>query len=216
MNRQTRELRQQAAVQQERVRISRDMHDLLGASLTHISLLTELAAGDKPLDKTQQQVVRAARQAASALDEIVWAVNPRHDHLGSMLEYLSEQAVTLLQPAGIACRLDLPTEVPERPLPAEFRHQVCLIVREALNNVVKHASATQVRLSLVLSDPRSMRLTLADNGRGGASLTGGEGLHNMRARASTLGADIEVHSTPGAGTSLELIIPWPREEGART
>ncbi|HSI64735.1 MAG TPA: ATP-binding protein, partial [Candidatus Saccharimonadia bacterium] len=201
-------LREQVAVNGERVRIARDMHDQLGASLTQISLITDLMASEGMEDKRIGQLARTARQASTALDEIVWAVNPRHDHLGSVLEYLGQQAVNLLEPAGLRCRLDIPQAAPDRHLPAEFRHQLFLIVREAINNAIKHASAKEVSLSAEVTES-SLRLVIADDGRGGASQSGGEGLHNMRSRAETLGGDCQIHSAAGKGTTVELKVPWP-------
>lgn len=209
LRRETEALREQVAVHGERVRISRDMHDQLGASLTQISLLTELMSADGVADKRVAQLARTARQATTSLDEIVWAVNPRHDHFASVVEYLGQQAVNLLEPAGIHCRLDIPEDMPDRHLPAEFRHQVFLIVREALNNVIKHASASSVSLSMQTS-PQEMRLLISDDGKGGAAKAGGDGLGNMRDRAAALGGDCQIHSTPGAGTTIELQLPWPR------
>ena len=210
MRRETESLREQAAVNDERVRISRDMHDQLGASLTQISLITDLMVADGASDlKRLAQLARTARQASTSLDEIVWAVNPRHDHLGSVLEYLGQQAVNLAEPAGLRCRLDLPQDAPDRHLPAEFRHQVFLIVREAINNVIKHASARELLMAAMVT-PSELHLSISDDGRGGASKASGDGLRNMRSRAEALRGDCEILSMTGGGTTVALRVPWPR------
>jgi signal transduction histidine kinase len=208
MRKEAEALREQVAVHGERVRIARDMHDQLGASLTQISLITDLMAGESTGDKRVTQLGRAARQATTALDEIVWAVNPKHDHLGSVLEYLAQQAVNLLEPAGLRCRLDFPEDAPDRHLPAEFRHQVFLIVREAVNNVIKHASAKEVTLAAQVT-PDVLHLLITDDGRGGVEQTGGDGLQNMKSRAQALGGECDIRSAPSGGTTVELEVPWP-------
>lgn len=210
MRRETEKLREQAAVNGERVRISRDMHDQLGASLTQISLITDLMAAEGSHDsKRLEQLARTARQASTSLDEIVWAVNPRHDHLGSVLEYLGQQAVNLAETAGLRCRLDLPPETPDRHLPADFRHQVFLIVREAINNIIKHASAREVMMSAMIT-PHELHLSISDDGCGGAANAAGNGLQNMRSRAEALHGDCQILSMAGGGTTVALRLPWPR------
>jgi signal transduction histidine kinase len=146
----------------------------------------------------------------ASLDEIVWAVNPRHDNLASLLEYLSQQAAELLQTAGIRCRLDFPITPAPRPLSGDFRHHVFLIAREALNNAVKYSGATEVRIRVETNG--SLQFVIADNGRGiaeNAVLSDGNGITNMRARARNLGGELKLTSEPGKGTTISLEVPWP-------
>jgi len=110
------------------------------------------------------------------MDEIVWAVNPKHDSLDSLVTYLGGFAQNFLSTAGIRCRLDEPAHLPVWTLTAETRHNVFLAFKEALHNVVKHARASEVRVSLELL-PSSFALTIADNGSG-FELNGFEGLRS--------------------------------------
>ncbi len=204
-------LRQEVAVRRERARIARDVHDQVGASLTEISMLSDLAQSDGVASPYLPRLASTARKAAAEMDEIVWAINPEHDNLSSLLDYISQQATDLLGTAGVRCRLDFPDEFPERHLTADFRHHLLLIVREALNNTIKHASAKEVRLQAVLGDTE-LRVTISDDGQGfdpGAAVSTGDGLINMTTRATALRGSLQLRSQPGAGTTITLHLPWP-------
>jgi len=200
------------ALEKERARIANEMHDDLGASLTQIALLGELASRD--LSNTDrvgehiQNILSTARGVFRGMDEIVWAVNPRHDTLSSLIDYLSKYAQDFLRPAGIRCRLDMPTDVPAYPLTSDARHNIFLTVKEALNNIVKHAGATEVWLRVGL-DATRCTISVEDNGRGfqvGSTRPGGNGLSNMKERLEAIGGELRLASRTGGGTALELII----------
>jgi signal transduction histidine kinase/ligand-binding sensor domain-containing protein len=206
--RQAEALRRETEIERERTRIARDMHDQLGASLTRISLLSDLAQSDEHSEPLRQ-LATTAHEAVTALDEIVWAVNPRHDTLASLLEYIGQQTTEFLRAAGVRCRLEFPDHPAPRHLPADFRHHLFLIVREAVNNAAKHARASEVRLT---ADPRDdgLHLTIADDGCGfGENGATGHGLANIRARAADLGGECTITSAPGAGTTVRLHLAWP-------
>ena len=131
-------------IERERARIARDLHDEVGACLTRISLLAELAGGDGAGSPHLERLGQAAHEAVSALDRIVWAVNPRHDNLASFIDYTVQRAGELLEAAGVRCRLDLPDSDDARPLPPDFRRQVFLMVQEAVHNAAKHSGADEV------------------------------------------------------------------------
>ena len=214
----------QAAIERERGRIARDMHDELGATLTRISLLSESVRGDlasqPQVQSDADQIYSTAREAIRAMDEIVWAVNPAYDTLESLAGYLGRYAERYLNTVGIRCRLDVPLRVPRWVLRAEIRHNVFLAFKEALHNVVKHAGATEVRVSVAL-EPSGFAVLIADNGRGfiwdavglpsspGAAdsrLSSGHGLVNMRKRMEEIGGTCVWDTSPGQGTRLKLAI----------
>ncbi len=206
-------LEKQHALEMERARIAGEMHDDLGSSLTQIALLGELAHRDiSHADRAGdhlRKILTTTREVFRAMDEIVWAVNPKHDTLSSLVGYLSKYAQDFLRPAGIRCRFDLPASVPPYPLTTEVRHNLFLTVKEALNNIAKHAAASEVWLRLSLDTTRC-RLTLEDNGRGfppGSTRPGGNGLSNMKERLAAIGGEFNLDSRPGSGTKLELIVP---------
>lgn len=204
-------LEAQTSREKERSRIAQDLHDNLGASLTEISLLANLAAEEHPSagqpDETLTEVAIKARCVVGTLDEIVWAVNPRHDTLHSLVEYLAAFGGKFLGYAGIAFRRDIPRELPEAPLDAEQRHNVFLAVREAFNNVVKHAGASEVWLR-VRTEHEKLLVSVEDNGRGHApdAEKYGEGLRGMKTRMQKLGGSCRFESD-SSGTRLHLSLP---------
>ncbi|MCX6926581.1 MAG: triple tyrosine motif-containing protein, partial [Verrucomicrobia bacterium] len=218
------QLERQRALERERARIARDIHDDLGASLTRISLLSQSARAElqdgQAAASDLDQIYNTARELTRAMDEIVWAVNPKHDTLDSLMAYLGRFAQSFLSTAGIRCRLDLPMNLPSQVLTAEVRHNVFLALKEALNNVVKHAQASEVRISLELK-PTGFMLIVADNGRGfewdplkgqttaaadGARSAAGNGLLNMQKRLEEVGGCCGWDTAPGEGTRAKLVV----------
>jgi signal transduction histidine kinase len=194
--------------EKERSRIAQDLHDDLGASLTEISMLAHLAAEEEMRSsETLPEIAAKAQDLVEALDEIVWAVNPRHDTVASLADYLSGFAAEFLEAAGIALRLDIPRDLPSLPLDAEQRHSVFLTAREALNNTVKHSGAKEARLQVRVANGL-LHVVVADDGRGlsGEDHAFSEGLRNMRERLSAAGGECRIES-PGRGTRVEMTLP---------
>ena len=162
-------LEQEAALNRERARIAKDIHDDLGGSLTQVELLLELAMQDSSepgkVEERVRRVSTAVRGVGEALDEIVWAVNPRNDTVPDLIDFLSQFAAEFLHTAGIRCRVDLPDDPPPQPLSPEVRHHLFLVLKEALNNIARHAGAGEVRLQITV-DARSMGLVIEDDGAG--------------------------------------------------
>ena len=206
-------MEKQAAVERERGRIARDIHDDLGNRLTEIQLLTSLARRKLSSEKVSDQVQKisaTARQATDALDEIVWAINPRNDNLSDFISYVEEFARDFLRAADIQCRVDLTPHPPAEPISAEVRHNLFLAIKESLNNVVNHANATEVFLRILIMD-ESISVIIEDNGRGmngAAKGGGGDGLGNMRQRISEIGGQFQVKTSASAGTSISFTGPW--------
>ena len=198
-------LEHQRAVERERMRIAQDIHDDLGAHLTRISLLSESAQsklrGQPAAVSEIDRIHQTAHDLTCALDEIVWAVNPRHDTLNSLVNYLTNYVEEFLEPAGVRLRLEVPLSLPAWPLPADVRHNLFLAAKEALHNVMKHARATEVVLSLELA-AAGFTLGLADNGCGFEPTSGGTGLWSMAKRLQDIGGVCQVHSVPGQGTRI--------------
>ena len=225
------QLEQQRALERERSRIARDIHDDLGASLTRITLLSQSVRGELESGHRAgadvDRIYSTARELTRSMDEIVWAVNPQHDTLDSLVTYLGRFAQHFLAAAGIRCRLDAPLDLPALALTAEIRHNVFLAFKEALHNVVKHAKATEVRLSLELRSEGFM-LVIADTGRGftwhpdqetatqpadGQRLASGNGLRNMQKRLEEIGGGCSWDTAPGEGTRAKLVVAvsaWTR------
>jgi signal transduction histidine kinase/ligand-binding sensor domain-containing protein len=198
----------------ERQRIARDLHDDLGASLTEISILAALAAEDGPKNSNEdlEQLSLKAKNAVSALDEIVWAVNPREDTLHSLVEYLAAYAREFLGNAHITLRSDVPTGIPESPLESTIRHGIFLATREALNNLVKHSEATEAKLSISYQN-NILTINIEDNGKG-FSLEwreNGYGVGNLQERMQSCGGTCEIITAPKRGTQVILTLPMLAE-----
>lgn len=214
MQRKLEKLKRTQAVQQERERIARDIHDDLGTVLSRISMVSETAASEAERGSLQEkrlnEICETSRQLTRTMEEIVWAQDPRHDSLDNMVSYICSFASDLLGVARIACRLDIPIELPGIPLEAEQRHELFLVFKEALNNIIKHSGASEVRISLRI-EPDSIRIVVEDNGRGfdPAKLPEGKGngLTNMKNRLHRLGGSVEILSEPGKGTRVNILQP---------
>jgi len=209
-----RQLRQQTAVEQERSRIARDLHDDLGSRLTRVVLLNELTVQKRiPAEGAighAEQISTTVREIIQSLDETVWALNPRNDTLPHLINYISQFAIDLLKIAGVRCRLDLPAHPPSRTVPVEARHNLFLAVKEALTNALRHGRPTEVRLQIAVTET-SLVFTIEDNGQGfagTASDPGADGLRNMRTRMEEVGGRFQIESVPDTGTRVTFTLPW--------
>ncbi len=201
----------QRAMEQERARIAQDLHDELGSGITEISMLATVAdsapASGHGSNGHLMEISDRAREMVTALDEIVWAMNPKHDSLESLVSYSCLYADRLLKLANIACLLKGTVDLPDRPVSSVHRHEFFLAFKEAITNVVRHSAATNVRLSVHLIDTR-LRLSIADNGQGLPTGTfTGDGLVNMRARLEKMGGRFAITSQRGRGTTVRFYIP---------
>ena len=207
--------KQREAIERERTRIARDIHDQLGASMMHVALLGELIESDKDdpkeVESHAQQVCQAARDTSRTLDEIVWAVNPANDTLDGLMTYLCKYAQEFLNLAGIGCRLDLPDQLPSRMLPPELRHNMFLAFKEAITNIVKHSGATETHIRLFMKE-KEFRLEIEDNGKGPGGMNNQaaqsrNGLKNMRQRMSAIGGNFDIQ--PGASGGTLVLLEGP-------
>lgn len=213
-------LKRRQAVDSERARIARDLHDDIGSSLTQIALQSQLAersAAREPERATKhlREVFRTASRMTRTLDEIIWAVNPSHDTLENFILFLGSHTQDVAESAGLRCRFDLPERIPARIMPSDARHDLYLAAKEVLHNIVKHADASEVHLRVEL-DGRECVIVITDNGKGlaeGGVKMGADGLTNMRERLKRLRGSCVCRSKPGKGTSVEMRVPmdWAGE-----
>ena len=212
---------QERALERERTRIAQDLHDDLGSSLTRISLLSGLLRADKDhpeqVEAHAAKLSQAAGQTVRALEEIVWALRPGSDTLQSLVEYIAHFAQELFEGDTAQCRLDLPTDLPAVALPPEMRHNLFLIVKEALTNALKHAAARQVLVTAQVNAGH-LTITVADDGQGFAATpkqagAARNGLGNMQRRAAAMSGQLEVASSP-AGTRVTVRVSLPPQRPA--
>ena len=214
---------QQRELERERTRIARDIHDDLGASLTRVSMLSQPSASElKSMDDPSNRldlIFSTTRGMIRAMDEIVWAVNPEHDTLESLTNYLARLGQSHLVPVNIRCRLNYPIEVPAGRVRAEVRHNLYLSFKEAINNILKHSDATEVHLSLEIAD-QTARFHIEDNGVGPAGdpaddrtnsdsdrIASGMGIENMKTRLDSVGGSCEIRQGKLGGAEVVFSIP---------
>ena len=205
--------KEQWLLQRERARIARDIHDDLGSKITQLVLHGEVAQSGLPpeaeLRSQLDLICHDARDVLSVLDEILWAVNPRRDALRDFNDYVCDYAEHFLKFTNIQCFLDLAAETPPLELNLPLRRGMLMVIKEALNNVVKHSGATEVRLQIRCEHGR-LKLILQDNGIGFAPKAAEQkrsGLLNMSHRLAELGGTCVVTSEPGKGCKIEFTAP---------
>ncbi len=208
-------LEQEHALERERARISKDMHDDVGASLTRITLLSDMASreakGSDHASASIEKISGLAREVVANLDEIVWAVDPKNDTLDSLAAYITEYTSAYFESVPVHCRFDLPDKIPPHHLSADMRHNIFRAVKEALHNILKHSHATEVRLAFKLQDS-SLEIVIADNGIGFSpekSSRFSDGLANMRKRMDDIKGSFAVVSKPGDGSTVTLHVRLP-------
>lgn len=211
LQRQMAALEKQRAVEHERSRIARDLHDHLGADLTQLAMLSDVLQNTYATPEENHcrldHLFELAQNMTRQVDEIVWTVNPEHDTLRALVAYLTTHTQQYLSATGLRCRLRIPNALPEVVITAARRHHLFMLLKEALHNIVKHAHATEVSLEITAS-PRQFTLSICDDGDGlPENLKPGDGLLNMQERARQAGGTLTIDSTPSSGTRLHLIVP---------
>ncbi len=199
-------------LQQIRTRISRDLHDDIGSTLSSINMVSSMAAVAGPDEKRSIDLFRtissASSQAMELMSDIVWSINPKNDRMEMIIIRMRQYASEILEAAQIAFTLEVDEASQRLSLPIEHRKDFYLIFKEAVNNIAKYSGATNAVISLMVRNGR-LQLQLTDNGVGfdSSAVYEGNGLKNMRARAAQLNGDIDIVSTPKTGTVIILSIP---------
>jgi two-component sensor histidine kinase len=193
-----------------RIGIAANLHDDVGARLTKVAMVTELVDRETqdahPNKPHIRNIFKTVREITQAMDEIVWTINPKNDTLDNLATYILQYAQDYFQDTGISCRLDVPAQLPDRPITTETRHNLFMSVKEALNNILKHSRATEAGIGLGVTDGR-MTITITDNGRGfviDQVRAKGNGLGNMEQRLARIGGRLVLDSEPGGGTRIRM------------
>ena len=203
----TERLEAQQAVERARHRIARDLHDDLGSAITEITQLGDLTLrawpGPEALQARVKTMTGLARQLGITVDEIVWTMSSRNDTLPNLAGYISNHAEEFFRHSGIQCGLDVMKNLPDVAVNSQTRHNLFLAVKEAMNNVAKHAQATEVILRVHCAQA-TLRVSVEDNGRGfDPTMVGkGHGLANMRERLQAVNGRVEFLGQPGSGTKV--------------
>jgi signal transduction histidine kinase len=196
-----------------RTRISADLHDDIGGSLSQIAVLSEVARArlheaDTGAAGPLAEITTISREVMDSMGDMVWVINPRYDHLSDLVARVRRFAGDTLGPRDIALQFRAPDAGEDPLLVAEFRRHFLLIAKEAVHNIAKHSGAAEARIEFELQT-RCLKLRVSDNGRGfdcDASQQG-NGLVNIRRRAEWLGGFAEFHAAPGNGAVITVTAP---------
>lgn len=210
--RRLRKLQLQQELERVRVRISADIHDDIGAGLTRIALAGDLATMQLPENDPQKQRVAgmaaSARVLSQSLKEVVWSVRPEYDRSDNMIRYFRDYCGEYFEATSIRCTFNTGATLPVFPVSPEIRRNLFLILKEALNNIAKHAEAEQVNVAVKV-EGKNFTLSVRDDGRGISAAVAGEnmrahGLKGMRKRAEAIGFSFDISPGEKGGTRVTV------------
>ena len=211
-------LEMQHALENERRRIARDLHDELGARLTATALQGEFVVqGGQISDDAKSEmslINRRVRQLIGAVDEVIWTTDPENDSLPNMVAYLCDYAEQFIAPSEIRCHLDVAADLPDLPLSALARRNLLLAVKETLSNGTRHAGARMIQLKIYL-EQGWLKVEISDDGHGfevTEARPGGKGLSNIRNRMELVHGKAEIRSALHEGTTVTLSVMLPGSE----
>jgi two-component sensor histidine kinase/streptogramin lyase len=195
-----------------RARIATDLHDDVGANLTRIAVLSEVArrqAAGASLDGQLASIAAVARESVASMSDIVWAISPDRDNLSELVRRMREYASEVF--ADVTLTFEGPPDTDPSALAVDVRREVFMIFKEAANNAARHSACSRARITLHV-DASRLLLSVADDGAGFDSddVRDGNGLASMRQRARRIGGTLEVTSAPGAGTVVRFELPVTR------
>lgn len=206
----------QRALEAERARIARDLHDELGSGLTEMGMLANAGFEEQEspthMEERFHKIAERARTLVAGLDVIVWAIDPRRNSLQAFADYLECYADELLSTSRIHYRFKIPVEFKAATLSGAMRHSLLLAVKEALTNVIHHASASEVELQIKQPEEH-LEIVIADDGHGfdPQDVSSGDGLRNLQERMQALGGGCRIESAAGKGTTVTLSVPLAQD-----
>jgi signal transduction histidine kinase len=207
-----RKLQSQQVVLNERLRISRELHDELGSTLSGIAMYSHLTREQIKTGKTQEvekslnNMQQTAGSMVDKLKDIVWLVNPEQDSLQKLMERLEDYAEEMAMLKNTEIKISMPPRLSAINLPVESRRNIYLFCKEALNNAVKYSDAELIELTMKELDHKKIEFSISDNGKGfnTISVKKGNGLLNMQQRAADINGIFSLKSSTGHGTIISL------------
>ena len=205
-------LQNEQAVEKERNRISKDMHDDLGSGLTKIAIMSEVVKRqmhEPEKAKSQLENISASsRELVDNLQDIIWVLNPKNDTLESLAAYIREYSLKFFEPFGTEIRFEYPEKFPPVKLSEETRRNIFLTIKESFNNIAKHAWSNTIKMSILLLRGEIV-FSIKDDGKGFDKNTVrqfGNGLVNMQNRIEQIGGKYKIVSEPGKGTETFISV----------
>lgn len=201
------------ALEKERARIARDLHDELGGGITQVKLLAERLkrpGSSGEIQATAGKLAWRAKRLTADLQSIVWAVSPHNNTWDRLAAFIGQFAQRFFRETGVQCLVEGSEGIPARALAPETQHHLLAVTKEALNNTLKHAQATQVIITLSQTD-NIFGLLIHDNGVGfvpaNPGHTASNGLNNMYSRIGEIGGTLTIRSEPRQGTTIIIRLP---------
>jgi signal transduction histidine kinase/ligand-binding sensor domain-containing protein len=212
----TRELERKHALNMERLRISKDVHDDLGSGLSKISLLSEIAhrkiiANQEPGNDISS-ISAISKELVDNMHDLIWVLNPENVMLDNLVSRIREYCADYLDGVGLGSKLNFPESVPSIETSQQVQKNIFSTLKEAINNSIKHAGASEIDISLRISNSM-LHISVRDNGSGftiARTGRGGNGLRNMKQRMETIGGDLAINSVAGSGTEVEITIGFDK------
>ena len=216
----TRELEKQHALNMERLRISKDVHDDIGSGLSKISLISALANkkldGNLILGRDIQHISSISKELVDNMRDLIWVLNPENTTLDNLISRMREYCSDYLDGIDISPVLDLPADIPLMHISREAQRNIFSTVKEAMNNCVKHSAASELRMSVTTGN-NQLVITISDNGRGiPANRTAGNGLRNMKQRIESIGGTYAIMTPDTGGTRINMTIALENLKGRST
>lgn len=205
--------------EEERERMSRDLHDELGSRITRLHLIAEsvqrVGADPDSIRVLSDTVTKEAKSLRAAVEDLAFRLSPEALTADGLVRAINRHAQTFFSGTSIRCFNDLPLEVPGTPFDGRLQCELFPCVKEALANVLRHSKATEVWLKVRL-ESEVLRVSVTDNGVGfvPSPKQRGRGLQNFSARMSRVGGNAEVLSSPGEGTSVTFTLPIAADSGS--
>ncbi|HEY2726233.1 MAG TPA: triple tyrosine motif-containing protein, partial [Parafilimonas sp.] len=200
-------------VERLRSRISTDLHDDIGSTLSSISILSDMVMHDAANSNSKEMLHEIKENSVNLMekmDDIVWSINPRNDSLEKLLLRIQRFAAQLFEAKNIEYDIDINEDIQSFKLPMEMRQHLYLMIKEAINNIIKHSQCTQANISIQYANDHLL-VKISDNGKGfnAAEKTYGNGLINLQERARNINANFDVQSmqqSNGTVITIELKI----------
>ncbi len=200
-------------IKKERNRISRELHDDIGAELTRITVISQNLQKKTNKDDEMQEklgkISEAGKKVLGSIGEIIWTMNPQKNNLESIFAYIRRYVSEYLEMSGIEVDIEFPDKIPANTVSDEYRRNIFLVIKEAIYNITKHSKATRVRVSMKFRK-RWAEVEISDNGTG-FSVTEkqnwGNGLTNMNQRMKDIGGFFQIISDKNQGTLIKLTFP---------
>lgn len=200
-------------VERVRTRIATDLHDDIGANLSKISVLSEVARlkmtnGNEENNHLLGSIAEIARESVSTMSDIVWTINPKRDSVLEMIRKMREHAEETFVPKNVSVEFNSPIDSENIKLPMDLRREIYLIYKEAINNSAKHSDCQKIKIDFKI-EGKEIYLKIQDDGKGfeqNVETPNGNGLENMKSRAKNLGGTLEITSEKAIGTSIKLNI----------